>query len=886
MAEMISFGELLRHHRLVAGLSQEALAERAGLSTDAIRALERGRRTAPRAETLAMLANTLALSPPDRTFFVSAATGLALVSTATGLALPRDAPRPDDLPPRLLPVPLTALIGREGEVAAITQLFRADGARLVTLTGPGGVGKTRLALAVAHALHAAYPNGVTFVDLSALRDPLLIEPAMVQGLGLREDGAVSPREMLIEYLREKQVLLVLDNFEQVIEAASLLLDLIVAVPRLAVMVTSRIPLRLRGEYQFPVLPLATPGAIDLSLQEVGEYAAPRLFAERAQAVLPAFRLDAGNAAAVAEICRRLDGLPLAIELAAARVALLPPQTLLTRLEHRLTVLTRGARDLPERQQTLRATIDWSYALLSPWEQEIFRRLGVFAGGGTTDAAEAVVAALPGTGHGDVLNGLGALMEHSLLRSVGEPGREPRFWMLETLREYAQEQLTVAGEEEATRRSHAAYYLTLAATATPDHFYGPDQTRLLERLEQEHDNLRAVLAWARACGDAALGLRLAGYMWRFWYMRGHLREGQDWLQSLLALPAATATAAREARLECLVGLGNLAYLQTDYDAATAAAASAIAAARVLDEPGNLAMALNLLAAVARYRSDFAQAAALWEECLPLTQSIGNGWLRAIVLHNLADAACQQGAYERAATLAGESLVIAHERDDRWGIVQAELTLGEIARAQGNTGEAAARFTQALALARALDHRRDIALALSGLADVACTRGAYAHAAALVEESLKLLRPLGDKLRIAQALSVWGRVSHAVGDDARAIEVYRESLSLYRVVGNRLGVAASLEGLAAVVVRATIGATQQQSAHAVRLWGAAKALRAAIGAPHAPIEHEAYTRDVAFARTVLGAQAFAVAWAAGETASLEDLIADLPDLPDLPDGPTPS
>jgi len=468
--ETATFATLLRRYRLAASLSQEALAERARLSTAAIAALERGRRTAPRPDTVALLADALGLAPHECAALVTAAAPRdSTVAAAAAASVPvpelkattsvpvepHEAPASAPPPPPLaaLPSPPTALIGREREETSVMRLLRPNGgARLVTLTGPGGVGKTRLALAVAAELRDAYPDGVTFVDLSALRDPALVAATVARALGLREEGALGARDLLPAYLRDKRVLLVLDNLEQVVEAAPLVGELVAACPSLAVLATSRVALRVRAEQRFDVPPLAVPGRNHPRVDEVENYAAVRLFVVRARAILPDFDLDAGNATAVAEICRRLDGVPLAIELAAARTALLPPAQLLARLGRRLGVLTGGARDLPARQQTLRATIDWSYALLAEWERALFRRLSVFAGGCTLDAAEAVVT----TSHeaadgadGDVFGGMTTLVDHSLLRAMAggvtgsarddDPASgEPRFRMLETVREFGLE----------------------------------------------------------------------------------------------------------------------------------------------------------------------------------------------------------------------------------------------------------------------------------------------------------------------------------------------------------------------------------------------------------------------------------------------------------------
>jgi predicted ATPase/transcriptional regulator with XRE-family HTH domain len=508
---LTTFGEQLRQFRLRVGLSQAALAEEANLSTAAVTALECGARSAPHPRTFDALARALALSPQERSELIAATppTARRVGGTRGGRARPADACS-DDEPVRegsQLPRWPTSLVGRAADVERVRSLLSPAGSatRLLTLIGPGGVGKTRLACAAAAGLAADFPDGIVFVDLAPLRDVRLVPVTIARALEVPESDRRSARELLLEYLSDRHILLVLDNFEHLLEAAPVIVEAITRCPGVAALVTSRTALRVRCERRYAVIPLATPGAADAAGEPAAaDWPSVQLFMERARAAVPDFAMHTEQASTVASICHRVDGIPLAIELAAARVPLLSPEALLRRLERPFPVLTAGTRDLPSRQQTLHNTLAWSYNLLEPVEQVLFRRLAVFAGGWTTEAAEAVCAdaVVP---VGEVLDRLRALVDSSLIqvRRSENGADEPRFGMLQTVREFALEQLQAHGQAEAQRERHADYYLNLAETVQPD---APDADSI-RLLAQEQDNLRTSLRWfleARAAG-AALGL---------------------------------------------------------------------------------------------------------------------------------------------------------------------------------------------------------------------------------------------------------------------------------------------------------------------------------------------------------------------------------------------
>jgi len=727
--------------------------------------------------------------------------------------------------PNNLPSQLTTLIGRTREVAATAALLARDDVRLVTLTGPGGTGKTRLALHLAKERLSDYDDGAFCVALAPISDPGLVASSIAQTLGIKEIPGQPLSQSLREYLHERRLLLVLDNFEQVVAAAPLVAELLAACPRLKVLATSRMALHLTGEHEFPVPPLALPPRKPPpSFETLSQYAAVQLFIERAEAVKPDFVVTSENAPAVAEICARLDGLPLALELAAARIKLLSPQAMLSRLENRLNLLTGGARDLMARQQTLRSAIAWSYDLLGDGEKRLFERLSIFVGGCTLEAA-AAVCGQDGDLEIDILDGVTSLADKSLLRQAGGMENEPRFVMLETIREFGQERLLAVGETAEVWRRHAQYYVTLAQAAEQE-LARDHQGAWLEQLETEHDNLRSAIAWLLD-NDPAEALHLVGAVWRFWDLRGHVSEGRRWLEAAIARTAAHSnTAANFAswRVKALNGVGRLAFLQGDFATASTALQESLALGRELDDQRAIAPALLYLGIMASYRVDYARAQSLLEESLAIQRASGETEGVALALLYLGIVADWQCNFERAVSLLQESLAISRKLGTEGGIALALWYLGETSYVRGEMDQAVPLLEESLAIARATGHRSAILYALYSLGKVARERRDYESAHAMLREATEISQALGQKWGAAYVLEAYGHLAAAQGCSERA----------------------------------------------ATLLGAAAALRAAIGASLPGWYQPEYERYEQMARAALGEQSFAAATARGRAMTLDQAI----------------
>ena len=775
-----------------------------------------------------------------------------------------------------LPAQLTSFIGREREVMAVCTLLQRSDVRLVTLTGTGGIGKTRLSLEVGAELVPAFREGVHFVPLASINDATLVIPTIAHTLGLqhryaeRQQPLAEHMEYLKTFLREKQSLLLLDNFEQVLDAAPAIAELLAACARLKILVTSRAALHLSGEHEFPLPPLALPdGTSPLPMHELTQYAAISLFLQRAMAIKPDFDVTTTNVQTIAMICRRLDGLPLAIELAAARIKLLPPQALLQRLIHPLNVLTGGRQNAPERQQTLRNTIAWSYHLLNAVEQQLFRRISVFVGSCSLEAIEALYSSYPDRTM-LVLDGVSSLIDKSLLRQI-EQGDEPRIVMLETIREYALEMLDANGEEYVSRHAHAVFYMTLAEESELE-LVGPQQALWLERLELEHDNLRAALDWSLQQGGDTIetqrrmeiALRLVGALRRFWQMHGHLNEGQMFTEKALSASEGILVTV-QARAKALIAAGTLASIQNDHDRTETYCRESLLLFKELGDQQGMALSLFLLSVVPMMKGDNVAARSLTEEALTLFRAMGDNERVAWSLSTLGLLDTQEEKYANAGAHYEESLAIHRKLGNKRGIAATLLRLAQLLFVSlGDQTALRSLLDEGLALNIELGEREGIANVHSLSAQLAFRQGDISSARAQIEKSILLYREIGQRRVLAESLAILARIALSQGERTEARVLYDESWEIAKELNHRWLIAVCLEG------RAGLAAEEDQLSWAAHLWGAADALRETIRVPIPLIERAEYERSITTARTRLGEQDFAIAWEAGRAMTPEQAI----------------
>ncbi len=841
----IPFTDLLQQYRCAAHLTQEDLAERARLGVRTIGHLEGGTRH-PRRTTLALLAEALGLSAEQRVH-LQAAAQRSVAALEVSPASPHISP---------LPLPLTRLIGRDQELVAVQQLILHQNARLVTLTGMAGIGKTRLALSVAWQIRPHFPDGVYMVPLAPVQDWHLLPASIAQVLDVPEERQQSLWDGITSAVANKRLLLLLDNLEHLLEGGAFIADLLSACPCLVVLVTSRAALRVRGEHRFPVSPLAST-LPDPDGAGIG--AAEALFLERAQEVRPDFRLTASNTATITAICRRLEGIPLAIELAAMRVPAFSLTDLLHHLEHRLSALVAGPRDLPARQQTMRDAVAWSYGLLSSREQMVFRRLAIFVGGWTLMAAQALCDVITAV---DLLHTFAILVDANLIQFGAEDEREePRYTMLEILREYGLERLETHDELADMQRCHAKCMLTLAKSAE-EGLRGPQEGLWLARLDQEQGNLRAALHWAQD-QDSCLGLALVAAIWWYWYARRYLHEGLTWIKTFLTRTQGQAE-MQTSQAQANYAASILAATLREYKQAERFAEESYYLYQKMGDEQGMSLVLSSQGASAYFREQYEEAEMYYQQALTISHSLGDKERSTIYLTNLANIMIDQGRFAEAQTVLEESLAYRRELGNQYYIAVILIELSNILCKLETYTQAINVAQEALSVARESGNRRLVASALDELGKALTGTGDYYQAITMFEQSRLIYEELQDVQGIAPVLRHMGDVTSAQGEWEQAEGYYRSSIALFQQAAMPVGIAKCLTGWARALV------AQNQMTRAAYYAGKAAALLSEcnISLQAKIVAHLDQIKQAL--QDVLSHEAFQTAWEQGQTLSIVDIL----------------
>jgi predicted ATPase/transcriptional regulator with XRE-family HTH domain len=891
-----TFGSLIKRRRKALYLTQNELASQVGCAVITLRKLEADR-SRPSKELAERLARYLEVLPEEQDAFLRLARGLS----------PLDPPgtqgmRAGHLYASNLISPLTSLIGREQELARITTLMMRDDVRLITLSGPPGIGKTRLSVEVGHSALEQFADGVFFVALAPVGDPEQVLRVIAHALGVSEMNDQPLINSLKTSLRDRKLLLILDNFEHLLEAAPLVSSLLSAVPHLKVLATSREALNLYGETEFTVQPLALPSSADLnSLETLGQAAAVRLFVQRAQAVNAEFSLNRANAAAVAELCKRLDGLPLAIELAAGRSSLFGPRALLKRLNHRLELLFSHTRDLPPRQRTLRGAIEWSYDLLDMCERKLFQRLSIFAGSFDLATIEQVV----GDQSCAIEDTLTSLVNKHLVQRTNDDEDEPRFMLLETLREYAREKLDASGEGLDVREQHARYFLDLAESEDyQERGITPQVHRWLIRMEENHPDLLTALDWLISCGDAQRSLQMASALKPFWEIRGYLSEGQQAMGSVLVLAASVEPEQIKPQIlaKALLGAGFLALYQKENEKALSLMNQSAAIWKDLGDLRWLARTQFGVALVITWQYSPKKGRPLLIECLATSRTSGDRYITARTLEFIGVTDLDRADYASSQVFLDEALAIFRDLGDAEGTAMVLRSLGAIAELRGQFTEARNIYQEARSILSALEYRQQLAWVLQHLGWMAYQEGRFDESAGFCQESIELFRKIGNETSMLFGLSELGLALRRMGDISRANSIFRECLEhplanpissalahygLGLMALDRSEAAAALEQFKESVIllhqnvyyrlinivleavaRAAIKAGK--AAQGARLYASIDALRERQATPLPPSEFKAFQADMEAMRRALAPQVFDQEWAVGRELTLDETV----------------